>query len=151
MNNALTPKTVWEWLETSSKENDHMEKGTLTEVTDSYTEEAIAYIVPLTERSEKGLYEIKVLWHSDKCIERTTAGYRTRRQKKDIIYITAATRPQFGHSTIVTPFVAIGKGHICIPYHNLWIGYFPVAKKKLPMFLGLSKELDAFIAKELKG
>jgi hypothetical protein len=149
MNNALK-----EWLETSRKQNDHMEIGTLTEVTDStdsYTEEAIAYIVPLTERSERGLYEIEVLWCSDKCIERTTAGYRTRRQKKDIIYITAGTRPQVGHSTIVTPFCAVGKGHVCIPYHNLWISYDPITKKKLPMFLGLSKKLDAFIAKELKG
>ncbi len=141
MNNALA-----DWLETSSKENDHMKVGTLTEVTDSYTEEAIAYIVPLTERSNTGLYEIKVLWFSDKCFPKTVRSYRRREQKKDISY-----RTPLPHQTTVTPFFAIGRVHACIPYHVLWLGYEPVTKKKLPMFLGMSTELDEFISKELKG
>lgn len=132
-----------EWLETSSIQNDHMEKGTLTEVTNSYTEEVIAYIVSLSERSDKGLYEIRILWYSDKCRKRIIHSYR--KQKSDIIYIT--DKP---HLTVITPFSAVGKGHVCIPYHNLWIGYEPITKKKLPMFLGMSTELDDFIAKELK-
>lgn len=137
--------TLTDWLETSRKENDHMEKGTLTEVTDSYTEEVIAYIAPLTERSERGLYEIRVLWISDKCSLMPIRSYRAKRQLRSITYRT--DKP---HTTTVTPFPAVGKEHICIPYHNLWIGYEPIAKKKLPMFLGMSKELDEFIADELK-
>lgn len=136
MNHALK-----EWLETPSIQNDHMEKGTLTEVTDSYTEEVIAYIVPLSERSERGLYEIRILWYSDKCRKRIIHSYR--KQKSDIIYIT--DKP---HS--ITPFSAVGKRHVCIPYRNLWIDYEPITKKKLPMFLGMSTELDDFIAKELE-
>lgn len=82
-------------------------KGTLTEVTNSYTRKVIAYIVPLGERSEKGFYEIKVLWCSDKRFQRTPISYRA------------------------------------------WIGYKPITKKKYPMFLGMSTELDDFIAEAL--
>jgi len=143
----LPPDNLSDWLEISSKQNDHMKVGTLTEVTDSYTEEVIAYIVPLTERSGKGLYEIEVLWYSDRCFQRVTHSYRGMRQKRDITYRTKDK----GVQVTVTPFCAVGKGHVCIPYRNLWIGYEPIAKIKHPMFLGMSEKLDEFIAKELKG
>ena len=139
--NALT-----DWLETSSKKNDHMKKGTLTEVTDSHNNDVIAYIVPTTDRSEKGLYEIMVLWISDKCSKKNTHSFRTRKQKQDIIYRIDRNNVMFLYS----PFIAVGKGHCCIPYHNPWINYEPIAKKKLPMYIGLSGDLDRFIAEKLQ-
>ena len=151
MNNALR-----DWLLSSDKVQ-VLKKNTLTEVTDSYDSHVIAYIVPLTERTQKGLYTIKVLWTSDRC----SPSSREQSSQKQLKYWLAGAgavdvRYEAWHGTNssvnLAIFNAVGLGtiHVVIPYHDLWIYYKPIPKRTYPIYMGMSNNLDGFIAQSLR-
>ena len=47
-------------------------------------------------------------------------------------------------------FDGMGSEWSCVPYYNMWVHYNSITeKKKLPMYLGISTKVDAFIAEQL--